>query len=386
MPSKEKIPWISNGHQSYCADFTEISVKTPGFWKKKLLGQFIADLDYQFENTRHQCSVETKPVELGAGPFSSNDVAPPPRFKALASGAPPPWLPAPLWKYTGNDELASARRQVLNKLRDKASAVDFNVLQASKEVKETASTIASVATQVYTSFRKLISGQPIEAINTLIYGVGPGRSMKDLGKGLSNAWLQWSYGIKPLISDVEGAMAQLDKSKDRPQTVLLKAFVGRVLSASNFWRTGSHRLDSYHAFSLEGTFTVTGKIFGLITSPVTKTADELGLLNPALLAWEVIPYSFVVDWFMPIGTYLQCMVPIRGLSLKTGFIYSKGTAEIKTLYGWNQIQSKGKAQSEFKHRQVLTGFPEFEMPAPDFSLNVEQALSAVSLLAQRILS
>jgi hypothetical protein len=32
---------------------------------------------------------------------------------------------------------------------------------------------------------------------------------------------------------------------------------------------------------------------------------NLGLTDPLSVAWELIPYSFVVDWFVPIGTYLD---------------------------------------------------------------------------------
>lgn len=34
-------------------------------------------------------------------------------------------------------------------------------------------------------------------------------------------------------------------------------------------------------------------------------ARQLGLTNPATVAWERVPWSFVFDWFMPIGTYLS---------------------------------------------------------------------------------
>lgn len=385
MPSKEKIPWISQGHQTYVADFTEISNKTIGFNGKRMRGEFIADLSYFFSNSQHQCDLKIKPVELGSTPFSSNDVSPPPTFWSIAQGTPPAWLPAPYWKNTGNNEVLSLDRQVRNALRNKASAVDFNVVQAAAEVKDTASTIENVATTVWKSFRELCRGQPLKAVQTLIYGPGPGRSLNDLGKGLTNNWLQWSYGIKPLIQDVEGAMTALDKSKDRPRTVILISRAERSYSGQGQWKSGNHRLDDIRYFFCVGKITCTGKIFANVTSPVTKTADELGLLNPALLAWELIPYSFVVDWFMPVGTYLQCMVPIRGLSLKSGWIYMKGKAFMKTTYGWNQVSSSGRVKSEFKDRQVLTGFPEFVMPAPDFSLSVSQAISAISLLAQKVL-
>jgi hypothetical protein len=32
---------------------------------------------------------------------------------------------------------------------------------------------------------------------------------------------------------------------------------------------------------------------------------QMGLGNPASILWERIPWSFVLDWFIPIGTYLE---------------------------------------------------------------------------------
>jgi hypothetical protein len=36
-----------------------------------------------------------------------------------------------------------------------------------------------------------------------------------------------------------------------------------------------------------------------------SVAATLGLLNPENVAWELLPWSFVVDWFIPIGQYLD---------------------------------------------------------------------------------
>ena len=38
----------------------------------------------------------------------------------------------------------------------------------------------------------------------------------------------------------------------------------------------------------------------------------LSLDNPAVLAWEALPYSFVVDWFIPIGDYLNETLNLSG--------------------------------------------------------------------------
>jgi hypothetical protein len=34
---------------------------------------------------------------------------------------------------------------------------------------------------------------------------------------------------------------------------------------------------------------------------------ELGFANPRYTAWDMVPFSFMVDWFVPIGSYLEAM-------------------------------------------------------------------------------
>jgi hypothetical protein len=50
---------------------------------------------------------------------------------------------------------------------------------------------------------------------------------------------------------------------------------------------------------------------------------QIGLGNPASILWERIPYSFLVDWFIPIGTYLEVIgqVPfLKGRFLRTSVL------------------------------------------------------------------
>jgi hypothetical protein len=46
-------------------------------------------------------------------------------------------------------------------------------------------------------------------------------------------------------------------------------------------------------------------------------AEQLGLANPASIAWELVPFSFVVDWFTNYGSV------IGGLSSWAGYTISK---------------------------------------------------------------
>jgi hypothetical protein len=72
-----------------------------------------------------------------------------------------------------------------------------------------------------------------------------------------------------------------------------------------------------------------------IQSTYLEYFDQAGLLNPVEIAWELVPYSFIVDWFVPIGNCLSALSASAGLTLgSTSQLHTfyKGTFEAKT-YG-----------------------------------------------------
>lgn len=54
--------------------------------------------------------------------------------------------------------------------------------------------------------------------------------------------------------------------------------------------------------------------FRLVNAKV-KHLDELGLINPLETLWELIPFSFIVDQFISIGSYLQSLTAYVGMEL-----------------------------------------------------------------------
>jgi hypothetical protein len=45
---------------------------------------------------------------------------------------------------------------------------------------------------------------------------------------------------------------------------------------------------------------------------------SIGLINPSTVVWELIPFSFVVDWFLPIGNFLHGLSALTGTSTQQG--------------------------------------------------------------------
>ena len=55
-----------------------------------------------------------------------------------------------------------------------------------------------------------------------------------------------------------------------------------------------------------------------LRSPGVALLSQLGLINPALIAWERVPYSFVVDWFVPVSSWLNSLTAASGYDFIAG--------------------------------------------------------------------
>lgn len=122
------------------------------------------------------------------------------------------------------------------------------------------------------------------------------------GRRLADNWLEYTYGWSPLVSDVYGAIQALQQGYAREG----KTVTGR--SGNSFSKQGQ-RDQNMATGPLASSATFRGTVYD---SRLT-TMQQLGLLNPYALAWELMPFSFVVDWFLPIGDALQALSAGVGL-------------------------------------------------------------------------
>jgi hypothetical protein len=114
---------------------------------------------------------------------------------------------------------------------------------------------------------------------------------------------------------------------------------------------------------------------------------SLGLVNPLEIAWEVVPYSFVVDWFLPVGSYIAAwgIIPKlvgRFLSAEKGAI--KNGPIIDYTVARNYANS-GCRQSKLIYSRVISS--SLSVPRPEFNtvpraLSPKRLLNAVSLIHQ----
>lgn len=205
--------------------------------------------------------------------------------------------------YVADRDFSSLRDKALIKARIKMKGSDVNLGVAFAERNQTARLIGDTASRLGKSYRDLRRGNIRGAFEHLGY---PPRTIRR--QKLHKQWLEMQYAWKPLLSDVYGAASALEKQEPSNWIVTGKATAFERIRET--FETG-YRFDSY-----KGTATGTRGCFVRIDAvpgnALVGALSSLGVTNPLLVAWEVVPFSFVVDWFLPIGAYLESLDAMLG--------------------------------------------------------------------------
>ncbi|DAD50542.1 TPA_asm: maturation protein [ssRNA phage Gerhypos.4_13] len=204
--------------------------------------------------------------------------------------------------WTANDDIG-----LLGKLRDKIFGEGFNMLVFLGEGRESLQTITESARRITQSFKFLKQGRVGAAAETLLNGKprkgGTKVNRKQVTEEwLASNWLQLKYGWEPLVNDIYAAAAHFAYMQHRDQTQVF------VRGAHKNWVPKSLSTGYTH----DGFATFGKRIKAKITR-INKVA-ALGLTNPASLVWEKLPYSFVFDWVIPLGAYLDALNLDRSLT------------------------------------------------------------------------
>jgi hypothetical protein len=117
------------------------------------------------------------------------------------------------------------------------------------------------------------------------------------GANAADTWLAYHFGWVPLLGDVKDAAESAAAITDRPRRLQFKVSRsfdrGQLASNVSGWtHKGVHKCNA--------------SLFAYLTEDIS-TPRSLGLLSPASVAWELLPWSFVIDWFLPIGNYLEVL-------------------------------------------------------------------------------
>jgi len=229
---------------------------------------------------------------------------------------------------------------------------------------------------------------------TLGYVIG---KSDDVVVDISQLWLQYKYGWRPLVDDAYAAYQLLrEKDKTRPylitgkgKTTSTKTQTGTFIDLYDYWGTTA-------SLGWEGTAKKTSRTKLTFAVPFDYQDWQRKTMvdNPAAVTWEILPYSFVADWFLPMGTYLDAIGYADGLLFKGGF--TSVVSEVEVRYTTSESNSsRGVAHanaskdpcvtSKYHRRVAHDSAPPVPFPNIDRSgLRGSRIASAAALLLQHL--
>lgn len=253
----------------------------------------------------------------------------------------------------------SLKQAVLVRCRSNLKQSDINLGVAFAERNATARLLGDTATSMAKAYRNLRNGNVRRAMEDL--GISS-RRREPRGSNAPQKWLEMQYGWKPLLSDVYGACDALSKRSMDHWIVTAKA--SKILNEDYSHSWDDFSMGKGGAKVLKSVF---GRIDAIPSNEVTISLASMGITNPLLVAWELVPFSFVVDWALPVGGWLDSLDASLGY---TSCWYSESALTradwiiggVNGSYGGANVDNQYVEKKKFV-RIVRTVFPDIPLPA-----------------------
>lgn len=254
-------------------------------------------------------------------------------------------------------------------------AYDMYVTQAAASIYESGWDALTFLAEL-TQLKSLIMGAVKHIMNL--------RRVPKTWRTLSSAWLSYRYGWTPLVSDLK-AINELISS-------ISSGMKRHKRSAKGVEHTSSRNATPYTDFRFDYERVVTDDITimpnGIVCADIAVPEIQF---NPLQTGWELIPFSFAIDWFLNVGKTLSAIAVISGA---TSYVAAKGykirmerTESINILsehvppnisITWVH---NGRCTAELTRRTPCS-IP--IIPRPALRVNWKRILDALALVVQRL--
>lgn len=282
------------------------------------------------------------------------------------------WTGEAQWNYVRiNDSEALSQRQIDNCIIDfynEVGGMATNLLDAVRQRQQAIDMVTSNLMKLYRSMKLLKKGKWKHACSAL--GVSPKGAPR--GRDVPARWLELQYGWLPLLGDI-----YLLGNEFFPQPKFrAKKSVYQTLDKSFKNSRGNSNLHLEDRFSIIGYFQIDGTVL--------PTMQHLGVLNPLGVLWESVPFSFVVDWFLPVGDWISALTALNGVSFKEVSVVRAKVAERYGRVYFDPLKpayASSKCDEYSYSYQRTLGLPSRPFPSFKNPLSVGHFANGMSLLA-----
>lgn len=196
-------------------------------------------------------------------------------------------------------------------------------------------------------------------------------------------WLEFTYGWKPLMSDLFATVEEVNRVAEKSKTFEARA---TVVHDDEYKSQGNYNVIDVQLQSNRTKYVV-------LLNPSQTTISNVARftsLNPASIAWELTPMSFVFDWFVDVGGYLRDLESSLAYSgtFQSGYAtytqklflsretVGSGMTDGALYYG----HTSGYLEQRSLTRRALSGLPMPQSPRFRPQLGASRLISAAALL------
>lgn len=232
-------------------------------------------------------------------------------------------------------------------------------------------------------------------------------TFKSSRKEAANRWLELNYGWAPLYGDLMDAHDQFFNEPDVPFSA--RVFLGTRSKLGEGGKPIPTKLNVPVVMAFEGSdkasslfsYTYASGVLVRLDYTLDRAAlramSGLGMADPLSTAWELVPWSFVVDWTLPVGDWLSSLSATLGLAFRAGsYTYVdkvnatfeadvRYTANYGTNYIRNNLVMYGSAKMHRVRTQrwIYSGTP-FPLPWFKSPFSTKRAINALALTQQNL--
>lgn len=269
---------------------------------------------------------------------------------------------------------AIADRKAYDRFKDLAyDSADAGLLAA--ERKEALGLIVQRASQLYKGFRALRKGEFKKFLRELkVRPLNKDKRTKwTRPRDATAIWLEYWFGWSPLINDIGNVVE------------VLQGEIPDIELRAGGLSKGKFKLHEYYGPSfyrfvdldVVARTTYWGRV--RVTNPNLALANRLGFVNPATIVWELVPFSFLVDWFIPVGDFLSQSTDWVGMEL-----VDKRVSRKRVIGGTEAICLFDTPQQTLSNSGVFNRSTSWDVPGvvitPPNGLSLTRGATAISLL------
>lgn len=253
--------------------------------------------------------------------------------------------------------------------------------QSFAEIGQSYRMIAKRATQLAEFFHSIRRGNLLGALQQIGIARPAHWTPRQIGriraKSFASKVLETNFGWAPLVRDVQDAAEVLANPY---------ACTHHARGSGNSQQSGvlPRTVDVYISkYADQAKVIYTAKVS--VTNPNLFLANQLGVINPIVVGYNLIPYSFLFDWVSNLGSFLSYSTDFCGLTLTDATTSTLVRSQVTRTWDSNNGSPVWHEDYDRSNFTRVTG-----ITTPSLSLRpykapgLRRAANAISLLIQQL--